>query len=84
MHEENFLRVVAKTGLKDELSSAAIQITCYDRNGEVVKRVTSTDPGTVEDSEDNENSQNTENGGSERGSGSGSEQSGGGGFESGD
>ena len=31
--------------LKDEL----IQITCYDRNGEEVKRVTSSDPGTVED-----------------------------------
>ena len=37
--------------LKDELADTAIQITCYDRNGEEVKRVTSTDPGTVEDSE---------------------------------
>ena len=37
--------------LKDELKDTAIQITCYDRNGEEVKRVTSTDPGTVEDSE---------------------------------
>ena len=35
--------------LKDELADTAIQITCYDRNGEEVKRVTSTDPGTVED-----------------------------------
>ena len=35
--------------LKDELKDTAIQITCYDRNGEEVKRVTSTDPGTVED-----------------------------------
>ena len=34
--------------LKDELDTA-IQITCYDRNGEEVKRVTSSDPGTVED-----------------------------------
>ena len=34
--------------LKDELAKTAIQITCYDRNGEVVKRVTSADPGTVE------------------------------------
>ena len=32
--------------LKDELKGAAIQITCYDRNGEEVKRVTSSDPGT--------------------------------------
>lgn len=37
------------TDLKDELAATAIQITCYDRNGEEVKRVTSTDPGTVED-----------------------------------
>ena len=38
--------------LKDELADAAIQITCYDRNGEEVKRVTSSDPGTVEDPEE--------------------------------
>jgi predicted histone-like DNA-binding protein len=37
--------------LKDELANTAIQISCYDRNGDEVKRVTSTDPGTVEDSE---------------------------------
>ena len=35
--------------LKDELAGTAIQITCYDRNGEIVKRVTSSDAGTVED-----------------------------------
>ena len=35
--------------LKDELKNTAIQITCYDRNGEEVKRVTSDDDGTVED-----------------------------------
>ena len=40
------------TDLKNELSSTTIQITCYDRNGEEVKRVTSTDPGKVEDPED--------------------------------
>ena len=39
--------------LKDELAATAIQITCYDRNGEEVKRVTSTS-GEVEDPE-NEN-----------------------------
>ncbi len=37
--------------LKNELASTAIQITCYDRNGEIVKRVTSSDAGTVEDPE---------------------------------
>ena len=48
--------------LKDELANTAIQITCYDRNGNLVKRVTSADAGTVEDNEGDENSQNGENG----------------------
>ena len=48
--------------LKDELADTAIQITCYDRNGEIVKRVTSADAGTVEDPEDDSNG--TENQGS--------------------
>ena len=38
--------------IKDELKKTSINITCYDRNGEVVKRVTSTDDGEVEDPED--------------------------------
>ena len=37
--------------LKEELKATAIQITCYDRNGEEVKRVTSADDGEVEDNE---------------------------------
>ena len=37
--------------LKDELANTAIQITCYDRNGQEVKRVTSADEGVVEDNE---------------------------------
>ena len=60
--------------LKDELANTAIQITCYDRNGEIVKRVTSTDPGTVEDNEDENEEQNGT--GSENEQGSGSEQGG--------
>ena len=35
--------------LKEELSATAIVITCYDRNGNEVKRVTSGDEGKVED-----------------------------------
>jgi len=54
--------------LKEELAKTAVQITCYDRDGKDVKRVTSTDDGTVED---NENEQNGT--GSESGSGNGSE-----------
>ena len=63
--------------LKDELANTAIQITCYDRNGNLVKRVTSADAGTVEDNEGDENT-NTENGGSQNSSSqNGGEQNGG-------
>ena len=44
--------------LKDELADTAIQITCYDRTGKEVKRVTSADAGTVEDPENTENTEN--------------------------
>ena len=69
--------------LKDELADTAIQITCYDRNGEEVKRVTSTS-GEVEDPE-NENtnspSGNTggNTGGSTGGDNNGGDNNGGGG-----
>ena len=52
--------------IKDELKETAINITCYDREGKIVKRVTSTDPGNVEDPEDQNN------GGGDNTSGSGS------------
>ena len=41
--------------LKDELANTAIQITCFDRTGKEVKRVTSDDEGNVEDPEDTSN-----------------------------
>ena len=47
--------------LKDELKNTAIVITCYDRNGEEVKRVTSADDAEVEDNE-NGSTGNGENG----------------------
>ncbi len=65
--------------LKDELSNTAIQITCYDRNGDIVKRVTSTDAGTVEDPENTEGTEGTEgteNGGSQNQGGSQSQSGG--------
>ena len=46
--------------LKDELANTAIQITCYDRDGKEVKRVTSTS-GEVEDPE-NESTDSGNNG----------------------
>ena len=49
---------VPAVDLKDELANTAIQITCYDRNSNEVKRVTSSDPGTVEDNEEEQNEQN--------------------------
>ena len=60
--------------LKDELADTAIQITCYDRNGNIVKRVTSADAGEVEDTENEENEQNGEQNGTGSDNGSGSEQ----------
>ena len=50
--------------LKDELAGTAIQITCYDRDGKEVKRVTSTDSGDIED---NENTQPSNGGGTGHG-----------------
>ena len=80
---------VPAVDLKDELANTAIQITCYDRNGNEVKRVTSSDPGTVEDNENEEN-ENGGNGTTDSGSqnsgsqsGSGSESSGSGSQNSG-
>lgn len=72
------------TDIKDELARTSINITCYDRNGEIVKRVTSSDEGNVEDEEPNDNpsgSDNTDGGGNTGGSGS---DSGSGGSSSGD
>ena len=65
------------TDLKDELKNTAIQITCLDEDGNVLKRVTSGDSGEIEDPE-NENGStgngengSTENGGSQNQGGSG-------------
>ena len=47
--------------LKNELANTSIQITCYDRNGKIVKRVT-TDAGEVEDDENDNEGENTNTG----------------------
>ncbi|MBR6843632.1 MAG: DNA-binding protein, partial [Bacteroidales bacterium] len=49
-----------------ELAGTAIQITCYDRDGKEVKRVTSTDSGDIEDPE---NTQPSNGGGNQGGGG---------------
>ena len=59
--------------IKQELKNTAISITCYDRNGNLVKRVTSTDDGTIEDPENPSGgtpSGGTPSGGSDSDSGS--------------
>ena len=62
--------------IKKELAATSINITCIDRNGEIVKRVT-TEGGDVEDGED-EGEQNQGGSGSSSGSsGNGSGNSGG-------
>ena len=73
--------------LKDELKNTTIQITCYDRNGKEVKRVTSSDAGTIEDPENGstesgengstENGGSTQNGGENGGSQTGGDNTGG-------
>ena len=78
--------------LKDELANTAVQITCYDRNGDEVRRVTSTDDGTVEDNENqnqngggSSNTNGTNGGGTNTGGGTGTvTPSNGGGGDNGD
>ena len=55
--------------LKEELSKTAVQITCFDRDGKEVKRVTSTDAGTVEDNENTQPSTGGNTGGNTGGGG---------------
>ena len=71
--------------LKDELANTAIQITCYDRNGKEVKRVTSTsgdveDPenGTTDSTDLTDNNGGSQNGGGDNGGNSGGGDNGGG------
>ena len=66
--------------LKNELKQTSVAITCYDRNGEVVKRVTSDDDGNVEDDENQNENQNENGGGTNTGGG---DNNGGGGNNSG-
>jgi len=66
--------------VKDELQDTKIAITCYDKDGNIVKRVTSADTNDVEDNEnENENQNQNENqGGNSGGSGNSGNDNGGG------
>lgn len=50
--------------IKEEQKRTSIQITCFDRNGKIVKNVTSGDEGNVEDPDKDPNGGGTNGGGS--------------------
>ena len=68
--------------LKNELANTSVVITCYDRNGNEVKRVTSADSGEVEDPE-GENTNTGENTGDNTGENTGDNGGGNGGNDNG-
>ena len=58
--------------LKQELKNTAVKITCYDKDGNLITTVTSTDEGNVEDNEnENENQNENENENGNNGGGTG-------------
>ena len=70
--------------IKSELKATKIAITCYDKDGNLVKRVTSTDDGEIEDPEttnggegENTNGTNNTNGGDNGGTNTGGDNGGG-------
>ena len=64
--------------IKRELAETSINITCYDRNGNVVKKVTSSDDGNIDDPDNDPNGGGggDSNGGGSNPSGTGSNPSG--------
>lgn len=74
---------VPNVDIKEELKKTSINITCYDRNGEVVKRVTSSDDAEIEDNDGGDDnpgggggSQSNQNENPSTGSGQGENQGG--------
>jgi predicted histone-like DNA-binding protein len=68
--------------VKDELQNTKIAITCYDKDGNIVKRVTSADTNDVEDPENdgttgNGTTDNTDSGGNNQGGNTGGSTQGG-------
>ena len=68
--------------VKDELKATQVQITCYDRNGAVIRRVTSTDDATIDDGAGTSGDNNGNTGGNPGGNTGG--DNGGGGGDGGD
>ena len=64
--------------IKEELQRTAIQITCYDKDGKVIKNVTSGDGGSVEDPDNTQGGGDNNPGGGSGTNGGGSGTNGGG------
>lgn len=62
--------------IKDELQRTAIQITCYDKDGNVIKKVTSGDKGDVEEPDNSPSGGDSPSGGNTQGGGTGNPGSG--------
>ena len=81
-----YIIFVPNTEIKKELEETSVSITCYDRNGKVVKQVTSTDKPSGDDNPGGGGSDgtgsNTEGGGGNTEGGGGNTE--GGGTDSGD
>ena len=65
--------------VKDELQATKIAITCYDKDGNIVKRVTSADTNDVEDPEDDPSTGPSTGSGTTQGGNQGGNTGGGGG-----
>ena len=62
--------------VKEELQNTKIAITCYDKDGKIVKRVTSADTNDVEDTEDESGNGSSQTGSGTQGGGTGDTPSG--------
>ena len=83
-----YIIFVPNTEIKKELEETSVSITCYDRNGKVVKQVTSTDKPSGDDNpggggSDGTGGGNTEGGGGNTEGGGGNTEGGGGNTEGG-
>ena len=70
--------VTPNVDIKEELQRTAIQITCYDKDGKVIKNVTSGDGGSVEDPDNTPGGGDNNPGGGSGTNGGGSGTNGGG------
>jgi predicted histone-like DNA-binding protein len=76
-----YIIFVPNTEIKKQLEETSVSITCYDRNGKVVKQVTSTDKPSGDDNPGGGG--NTEGGGGNTEGGGGNTEGGGGNTEGG-